>query len=435
MTDETAWLKSPLAERAERLQPMSELWLRPYHGKKRKVKVFRSEITVGNSEACDIRIDDPYVSPLHAEFRLENGGEGYSVRDLTSRNGVFLNGVRVKWAPLPVTGVLRMGRSMLTWSNQEPESEILEEGWVVADPAMRELVESVRTIAKSPLPVLLLGETGTGKDVLARMIHHWGPRASGPFVPVNGALTGGTLAESELFGHKKGAFTGAEAARLGALRSAHGGTLFLDEVADVPVSTQVKLLRALESGEVKALGADRAEGSAFRLVTATSRNLERMTRDGSFRNDLYFRIAGFVVHVPPLRDRPQDILAISAKLAHERGLLFSPEAQKRLLHYPWPGNVRELRACIERAAVAAQASGTLMVQLEHLAGMSQGLSAARGNGECVPRTLQAIERECIEAALARNVWSKKAAALELGIARSTLWEKMKRLGLSAATEA
>jgi transcriptional regulator with GAF, ATPase, and Fis domain len=390
--------------------------------------VFRTRISIGRQPDCDIKIDDPFVSPHHAELRLSESGGGYSVADLDSRNGVFLNGVRVASAPLPSQGTLRLGRSVLSWSEPGGETEVLEEGWIVADPSMKAVVDSLKRVARSSLPVLLLGETGTGKDVLARMLHQWGASGSGPYIPVNGALTGGSLAESELFGHKRGAFTGSESTRLGALRSAHGGTLFLDEVADVPSCTQVKLLRALETGEVKALGSDRAERAEFRLISATSRDMDKKVAEGAFRLDLYYRIAGFVVHVPPLRERPLDVLAIARRFAGDRGLDLDKEAEGRLLSYRWPGNVRELRSCMERAAVCARAEGSPRLMREHLQSLDLAPTVSLPEG-ARPRTLEEVERQILLDSLERNGWSRVAAARELGIARSTLLGKMRRFQL------
>jgi two-component system response regulator HydG len=245
---------------------------------------------------------------------------------------------------------------------------------------------------------------------------------------VNGALTGGTLAESELFGHKKGAFTGAETARLGALRAASGGTLFLDEVADIPASAQVKLLRAFEAGEVKALGADEPEHADFRLVSATSQDLESRISDGRFRLDLYFRVAGFTLVIPPLRDRPEDILAIAKRQLAERGLELDREAEGKLLSYRWPGNVRELRAALERAAVIARGENAVRVLEQHFVGLDSGGFIAGKKPDRYP-TLQETEFICIKASLVRNGWSRSIAAKELGIARSTLFEKMRRYRL------
>lgn len=428
-TISTPCLKSPLSEKTERLQPMHELVLRPYYGSKRRLRLFRTQYTIGRSQDCDITIDDPYISPQHARIILLPAGDGYVVEDLSSTNGTFLNGIRVRSAPLPAQGILRLGRSNLSWTNDDSElEEACESGWIVADPFMLELVKNLRKIAHSPSPVLLLGETGTGKEIFARLLHQWSTRLKGPYITVNGALTGGTLAESELFGHKKGAFTGAETPRLGALRAAHGGTLFLDEVADIPGSAQVKLLRALESGEVKALGSDQAERADFRLVSATSQDLEGRIADGRFRLDLYYRLAGFTVMIPPLRDRPQDTLAIAKKYLGERGLELDSEAEGKLLSYRWPGNVRELRSCLERASVTARSENAVRVLPEHFAGLGNG-NIAPPKIQRRPFTLKELELDYIKASLERNGWSRSIASKELGIARSTLFEKMRKYGL------
>jgi len=335
--------------------------------------------------------------------------------------------VQVTEAPLPVRGSLRIGRSVLAWAPEE--AQLTDDAYIAADPAMKELVKSLRKIANTSLPVLFLGETGTGKDVLARLVHEWSTRSRGPYVAVNGALTGGSLAESELFGHRKGAFTGAEKSRLGALRSANGGSLFLDEVADIPSPAQVKLLRSLELGEVRPLGSDEAERADFRLISATSQSIEERVESGAFRIDLYFRIAGHVVHVPPLRERPLDVLAMARRWLSDSLLAIDAEAEARLLSYRWPGNVRELKSTLERARVHAQAEGCSTVLTRHLASIGHSTAGMNVNAQFKGRTLDEIEKEAVLSALERNGWSRSAAAAELGVARSTLFHKMKRFDL------
>ncbi len=423
--DSTSWLKSPLTEQTQRLRPPQQIVLRPYHGAKKRLRLFRTDYLIGSGADCDIRLDDPFVSPHHARLQLFEQS-GYVIEDIGSRNGVFLNGVRVQSAPLPAQGTLRLGRSSCSWS-EEKEPDLETGDWVVADPGMREILARLKRWSASSLPVLLLGETGTGKELLARLVHEWSARAKGPYVVVNGAHTAGTLADSELFGHKKGAFTGAESSRLGALRSANGGTLFLDEVADVPLAAQVKLLRALEAGEVKALGSDTIETSDFRLVAATSQSIEDRLANASLRLDLYYRLAGFVVKIPPLRERPLDIRALAKHYAEERGMEIDAEAEAKLLSYSWPGNVRELRAILERALLLARAEKCARILESHI---DVGTPMKLPTIDRPPmRKLRELERSHIQHSLERNGWSRTVSAQELGISRSTLLSKMKRFGI------
>jgi sigma-54-dependent transcriptional regulator len=424
--DNALWLKSPVSAKAEQLRGTPEIYVEPYEGRRRKVKLFRTSYVIGSDPKCDIRINDPFVSGAHAEIFIPGEGQGFYLRDRDSRNGVFLNGVKVQSAPLPKRGNLRIGRSSIVWP--PPGLVDLSEmgGYIAEDPVMQEILGKLRTISLSPLSVLLLGETGTGKDELARLVHQWSAREKGPYVAVNGALTDGNLAESTLFGHKKGAYTGAESARLGALRSAHQGSLFLDEVADIPGAAQAKLLRALESKEVQALGSDDIERSDFRLISATSQDIDRKVEDGSFRLDLYFRIAGHIVMVPPLRDRPADISAMAARWAESAGLSLDREAEGILLSYGWPGNVRELKAVIEKAQVIASSEGTAWILPRHLTGLCR-IRNTSTRKDSRPQTLLQNERDCILESLERNGWSRTIVSSELGIARSTLAAKMKRL--------
>ncbi|NUM88804.1 MAG: sigma 54-interacting transcriptional regulator [Bdellovibrionales bacterium] len=426
----TEWLRSPISEKAQRLQPGAEVRFCPYAGRRRRIKIWKTEYTIGTDPSCDIRLHDPFASGVHARMRLAPDGGGFEVEDLDSKNGVLLNGVRVRRAFVPARGTLTFGRSMLRM--EEDEAAGCYGGLLVADEGMRELLKRVRTAAAADVPILILGETGTGKEEIARLVHEWSGRV-GAFVPFNAAMAGGSLAESELFGHTKGAFTGSQNARLGALRTAHNGTLFLDEVADIPPEAQVKLLRALEGGEVRALGSDRAETSRFRLVAATSQPLEGRVNEGSFRGDLFWRIAGFTVHIPPLRARPDDLEVLARKFASDRNLAWSDEAIAKVKTHSWPGNVRELRSAVDTAATRAQADGAQIISSEHLVLgrlLRPAVTAREGNDPAL--RLAELERRWILDALDRNAWSRSHTARQLGIARSTLHQKMDRYRIRSA---
>lgn len=231
---------------------------------------------------------------------------------------------------------------------------------------IRQICEIVRKVARSSGPVLIRGESGTGKEVLASAIHRQSPRVSKPFVPLHAGAIPRELFESELFGHCKGAFTGADRDRTGAFDQADGGTLFLDEIGDMPVDHQVKLLRALQSGEIRPVGATQAHRVNVRVVAATNRDLESLIRDGRFREDLYYRLSLFVITIPPLRERREDIVPLAEIFARrfyaEQGgtgnLTISPAARRLLLEYAWPGNIRELENAVHHA-VTFQEGGVI----------------------------------------------------------------------------
>ncbi|RZS57891.1 sigma-54-dependent transcriptional regulator [Sphaerotilus mobilis] len=304
------------------------------------------------------------------------------------------------------------------------------------------ICELAARVARYDLPVLVLGESGTGKELLARAIHVASPRATGPFVVENCAALADTLLESELFGHKRGAFTGAFEDHVGLFQRAHGGTVFLDEIGETSPAFQVKLLRVLQEGEVRPVGASRAVAVDVRVVAATHRQLADEVRAGRFRQDLYYRIAGVTLQVPPLRERPGDIVPIATRLLDtvgrelgRSGLCFGPDALACLLAYPWPGNIRELRNEIARA-IALSDDDTLDAHafsaavLHGQAGPSNG---GRDNGLPANGTLQerldAIEARLLREALLRQRWNKTRVADELGLSRVGLRAKMQRFGL------
>jgi two-component system response regulator FlrC len=307
---------------------------------------------------------------------------------------------------------------------------------IAVAPAMRAVLEQLDKVASTAATVLLLGESGTGKEVAARALHHRSPRGEAPFVAVNCAAVSPQLIESEMFGHEKGAFTGASDRRVGRFELADGGTLFLDEVAELPAELQAKLLRVLQERSFERLGGNRTISVDVRLVAATNRDLEREMREGRFREDLYHRLAVFPIRLPPLRERPEDIVPLARHILERLGsdlgrpaLGLSPEAERRLLRHDWPGNVRELGNALERAAILAPGN---RVEEEHLlldgsAGSSG--SPAPGPDAVWEGTLKDVEREAIRRALEATGHHRKRAAERLGIGLRTLYDKLKAYGL------
>jgi two-component system response regulator HydG len=306
---------------------------------------------------------------------------------------------------------------------------------IVGDSAvMQAAVELARRVAPSRSTVLVTGETGTGKELVAGLIHAGSARASRPFVKVNCAALPETLLESELFGHERGAFTGADRMRTGRFEQADGGTLFLDEVGDMTVPTQVKLLRVLQDGEFHRVGGTRALRCDVRIVAATNHDLEGRVREGRFREDLYFRLNVIRIHLPPLRERGDDAVALARhfleRFARELGrprLAFSPDALERIREHAWPGNVRELRNAVERAALLTEGD-ELRVDALGLAPPAQGAELA-GAG----LALEELERAAVLEALRRARFVQKDAAALLHVSRRKLNYMIRRMGITHAS--
>ncbi len=314
----------------------------------------------------------------------------------------------------------------------------LTEGYTFCDlkgksEPMRQLFEVLPEVATSGATVLISGESGTGKELVARALHDLSPRSEGPFVAVNCAAIPEGLLESELFGHVRGAFTGADRQREGRFAAAEGGTLFLDEIGDLPAALQVKLLRVLDAGEYTPLGSNRTRQSDARLVTATNRDLEQEIQQGRFREDLFYRLNVVGLMLPPLRERREDIPLLVdyflERLAAERGeplRRLTPAAMSRLLDHRWPGNVRELQNAVEHALVLAQGGA---IEPRHLPQSLRRLERT-GRGTLSSRLdLHSREKEAITKALALHEGHRARAAAELGISTTTLWRKMKRYGI------
>jgi len=317
------------------------------------------------------------------------------------------------------------------WLRQEVASRYAPEAVVAESPGSRELLALVRRVAPSRATVLIQGESGTGKELVARLLHYWSDRVGRPFVAVNVKAFAEGVLESELFGHEKGAFTGAVAARAGCFERADGGTLFLDEIAEIAPDVQVKLLRVLQEGEVLRVGGGEARPVDVRVVAATNRVVREEIATGRFREDLYFRLNVIPIQLLPLRSRREDIVPLArlflARHAADAGrrLAFSPEAEAVLAAHGWPGNVRELENAVERAVVLAR--GDTIVPEDLL------LEERVGAGPAADGTLQdALDRTVavrIRAALDAAGGQRAEAARALGIDRTTLYRMMKRLGL------
>ena len=292
---------------------------------------------------------------------------------------------------------------------------------------MKTVEDALRKVARTNSTVLLRGESGTGKEVAAHAIHAWSPRADGPFVAVNCAALPESLLESELFGHEKGAFTGAVERRRGRIELADGGTFFLDEIGELKPELQAALLRVLENRSFERVGGSRSIEVDVRWVAATNRDLHTMMTEGTFREDLYHRLSVFPVELPPLRERTEDILplveAVLPRIARKIGVRtpeLAPEARQFLVGAPWPGNVRELTNLLERAVILADGAP---IERGHLVFDAPG---SRSPSEAKESTLADIERAAIKRALEANEGNRKKAAEQLGIGLRTLYDKLKR---------
>jgi two-component system NtrC family response regulator len=304
------------------------------------------------------------------------------------------------------------------------------EGMLGNSPAVRTIFDSIRKVATTDAPVLILGESGTGKEMAARAIHQRSSRKGGPFVAINCSAIPETLLESELFGHEKGAFTGAHAQRKGRIESATGGTLFLDEIGEIPLPLQVKLLRFLQEQCIERVGGRQEIQIDARVVAATNADLKKGMAGGTFREDLFYRLSVVQIVLPPLRERENDIRLLAqfflqrfAAQNNKSGLTFDPEALRALNRHTWPGNIRELENCVKRAVIMAEGKRLTAQDLE--------LAAADPNASVttLKDARENVEREMVQQALRKHSGKITAAAIELGVSRPTLYELMEKLGI------
>jgi transcriptional regulator with PAS, ATPase and Fis domain len=395
----------------------------------------RGSVSFGRSTECDIAIEHASVSRRHAILHVDGD---LRIEDLGSSNGTRISGTRLKpRVPTPVLGgdVVEIGGARVLIEQPKSPASARASGapppLVAEDAAMQSAYRLLEQIAPSQLNILIYGETGVGKELAAHTVHQRSPRARGPFVRINCAALPESLVESELFGYEKGAFTGANAPKLGLLESADGGTVFLDEVAELPLGAQAKLLRAIESREIVRIGSLSARPVDARFVAATHADLEARIAAGTFREDLFFRLNGASVTIPPLRERRSEIAPLANSFlshASDGAASFTPEAMAVLLGHGWPGNIRELKNVVERSLAV---SGGAPIGPEHL----PPELALNAHIEKTPRSqplraeLDAVERRRILDALERCGGHQGRAAEALGISRRTLLSRLDAHGL------
>ncbi len=337
---------------------------------------------------------------------------------------------------LTVENVLKLKR--LEQENRELRQRVGKYEIIHGGAAMQRVMAQVDRVAASETRVCILGETGTGKELIARALHQRSPRSEGPFVTLNCAAVPAELIESELFGHEKGSFTGAATRHIGRFEQANRGTLFLDEIGDMPLAMQAKLLRVLEEGQVERVGGDRPIAVNVRVVVATHRNLDELVQKGAFRQDLYHRVYVFPLMLPPLRSRTEDIPLLVEHFARQvaaqngwRPKEFTPGAIQALERYPWPGNVRELRNIVERLLLLAEGAvdiEAVRLALPALAGSGHAQHPPAASGTLSQR-VEAFERDSILAELKRHNQSMTGTAKALGLERSHLYKKCQALGI------
>jgi DNA-binding NtrC family response regulator len=382
----------------------------------------RGEVTIGRAEDCGVQVDDRKLSRRHLTVRT---GSGIEVVDAGSMNGTRVRGRKL--AP---------GSSAKVLPGEAFEAGLCRfvvEGAPAHAAAVLPLAELdalATRLAGGDIPVLVLGETGVGKERLARAIHERSRRASGPFVPVHCGALAEPLLESELFGHERGAFTGAVATKIGLLEAASGGTVFLDEVGEMPPALQVKLLRVLEQREVTRVGAVTPVPLDVRVVSATNRDMDAEVARGRFRQDLFFRLRGAVLYVPPLRDRVDEIAPLATEFARGAGAELTQEALDALVRQAWPGNVRELRSVVERAALLA--AGAPIERTHLMIGEAEADTEAPREAAPKPTSLKEQlkdeERRRILDALEASDGNQTKAAKLLGMPRRTLIERLRTYG-------
>lgn len=417
-------------ENKEHFTPDNAVLISTGHSGAQTIKV--SEFTTfGRDTLNTIPLSDPFVSARHA--RIEKSKKGFILRDLQSRNGTFLNGARIIEALLKPGDRLSIGKCEYIFQNNVPkntENRILKS----KNTKWNNILKTLPEFAQTDLPVLLLGNSGTGKEIVAQAIHENSTRTRGPFVSVNCSALSDTLIESELFGHKKGSFTGATGDREGAFQAARKGTLFLDEIGDLPITLQPKLLRALENCEIRPVGSDRNFKTDVRIIAATHKNLQTQVSKGRFRSDLFYRLHVIKIQIPSLKERMEDFDFFLSQFAREMRVCFSYNAVQKLKKHSWPGNVRELKNVVARASAFYPKTEILPKHIRSLIDEIPGIEKIPISQIIKERnSLKEIECEMIKEKLIEMEGNQRKVAKDLGIAKSTLHDRIKNYNIDVSS--
>jgi DNA-binding NtrC family response regulator len=403
-------------------------------------------VVIGSGSDSDTRLSDPTVSRKHLSVALTEGG--VVVRDLGSTNGSFVGGARFQELILGFGAEIQLGQTTLKYLPEEEPVEVSpadsESFGTLAgrDPKMRQVFRLLEEVAATDATVLLEGETGTGKELLAEEIHRHSPRRDQPFVVFDCGAVPDELIESALFGHVRGAFTGAVSDRRGAFVEAEGGTLFLDEIGELALQMQPALLRALDRRMIRPVGGSSYQSVSIRVVAATNRDLRAEMAARRFREDLYYRVAVFRISVPPLRDRPSDVGLLAqrfvAELAGQRTLDIRPEDIERLAIHPWPGNVRELRNLVERACALTRGHtldlGDFFAPKAAPAPTTSDIAHHLPFKEAKAQVVEHFERHYLRQLLERHAGNLSAAARAAEVDRKHLRELLRKHGLRESSE-
>ncbi|MEM9491524.1 MAG: sigma 54-interacting transcriptional regulator [Myxococcota bacterium] len=417
------------------------------------VELARSRVRVGAVEGCDLILSDPRVSRHHFEIQLDD--EGYRLRDLDSTNGTFVAGHRVRDVYLNPSSSIYVGDSRLRFEPLDTSvsvklSERERFGRMVGrSVAMRALFAKLERIAPTDASLLVTGETGTGKELVAEAVHYNSPRKDGPFEVLDCGSVAENLIASELFGHERGAFTGAHTMRIGAFEEASGGTVFLDEIGEMPVELQSKLLSVLENREIRRLGSNTARPVDVRIIAATNRDLRAEVNAGRFREDLYYRLAVVNVKMPPLRQRLEDLPDLARRLFERQGLaesriaeLMTPEFQAALARSAWPGNIRELRNYLEQYLIFedlvpddsdAELSESAAAQ-DIESGSNVQIDASQPFSDARQQVLKDFERLYVTELLRAHDGKVSRAANTAGITRTYLYRLLQRHKLTGKSQ-